>query len=262
MKKFFALLLVLWALPAAAQPHRIVSLAPSLTEILFAVGAGNQVVGVSDYCNYPAAARKKPSIGGPNNLNTEKILALSPDLILSPEIGGGLLGRLERMTGAEVRMIETGRVSSIASNIREIGRLTGCSPKAERLASQLSTRLKALQRAPRGKKPRVFYLLWHDPLMTAGGGSYIDDLIRLAGGENIAGHLKSHYPMYGWESLSYEDPDVIFGPANLQKSLEGLKGKNLKAARRGKVYALDADLLSRPGPRVLEAVGMVQKILK
>jgi iron complex transport system substrate-binding protein len=169
------------------------------------------------------------------------------------------------MTAAPVKVISTDRVSSITANIRALGQLTGHASRADALALGLEKKISLYARKA-GKNlhpPSVFYYLWNDPLMTAGGGSYIDDLIRLAGGKNVAGGKKNLYPIYSWERLMLDDPEVIFGPSNLAKELRALGEKHeLRAARKRRIYALDADVLSRPGPRVVEALEKLSLVLK
>ncbi|HBN07739.1 MAG TPA: hypothetical protein DD435_03500 [Cyanobacteria bacterium UBA8530] len=263
--RLIPLLILLFAGSAGAEPRRIVTLAPSLTEILFFVGAADQVAGVSDFCNYPPSVKGKPTIGGINNLNYEALAALQPDLVLCPEVNRDLLSRLKRMSKAPVKVISTDRVSSITANIRALGQLTGHAPRANALALGLEKKIALYARTSEKIKnpPLVFYYLWNDPLMTAGGGSYIDDLIRLAGGKNVAGGKKILYPIYSWERLILDDPEVIFGPSNLEKELRELgKKSELRAAKKRRIYSLDADVLSRPGPRVIEALEKLSLVLK
>lgn len=261
-----ALALALAATLLLAQPceakQRIISLAPSLTEILYAIGAESDVVAVSDYCNYPAAVSKKPHVGACYRLNVERIMALQPTLILSPENQSSSLSQLRNLTHTKVRVIKTQGVASIFRNIEEIGRLSGHQPQANALSKRLRQRIAAITAKRPKNHPKVFYYLWNDPLMTAGKGSYIDDLITLAGGKNVAGSLPMLYPTYSWEALIASNADVVFGPENLSGSLSQLKKRReLKAAQTGRIYTLNADLLSRPGPRVDQALQAVNRII-
>lgn len=243
--------------------HRIVSLSPATTEILFAIGAGSQVVAVSDFCNVPPEATRLPRVGGVTNLNLERTLKLKPDLFLTADGNPRIYERLDRLSQTQVVQISSVTLDSVARNIREIGRITAREGQANALAARIEAGLKAARkRAGAGKiRPRVFYMVWGEPLITAGPGSYLDDLIRTAGGENVVGALAAStpYPPYSWEALVAADPDVILAPAHLKASVDRLRRtqKGMKAVKQNRIVLLDDDLVSRPGPRVLEALEAV-----
>lgn len=255
-----ALLLVA---PAKAAPQRIVSVGPDLTEMLFALGLGDRVVGVDSYSNYPPAARKLPHVGGAVDLSDEAVIAARPTLIVSVEGDRAHLARLGRLTGARVAMLETHHVPDIWANLHTLGVLTGTQTRAASLTHRLETQL-AAHTVHGGRHPSVFYMVWDKPLMTAGGDSYLDDLIALAGGRNVAHGAKGAYPPYSWEAVLAANPDVILAPRTLAASLESLKQRYpfLRAVRSGRVHTLPDDLISRPGPRVVEALEAVEAALR
>ncbi|HEY9723906.1 MAG TPA: helical backbone metal receptor, partial [Oscillatoriaceae cyanobacterium] len=244
-------------------PLRIVSVGPDLTEMLYALGLGNCIVGVDSYSDYPPAARQKPHVGGAVDLSDEAVIAARPSLIVSVEGDRAHLDRLGRLTGARVAVLETHHVRDIWANLKELGALTGAHARAETLTHTLETQL-AAHTAHGTRHPSVFYMVWDKPLMTAGGDSYLDDLIALAGGRNIAHGAKGAYPPYSWEAVLAADPDVILGPRTLAASLDALKQRYpfLRAVRSGHVRTLPDDLISRPGPRVVQALEAVEAALR
>lgn len=244
----------------AAPPQRIVSLAPSVTELLFALGVGDKVVGVTRWCNYPAAARKLPKVGDVS-LSEEQIVVLRPDLI----VGDGALERpfLDRLAklGWPVLAVRPQRVAEVARALSLLGRATGVPEAGEKAARQYRERLAKLsaEGARLARRPggpvRTFVWLDPDGLYTAGPGTFLDELITLAGGRNIAGEARTPWPLLSEETLLLADPEVIvvtpFSPEAVRKKP---RWQGITAVRAGKVYQVDPDLLSRPGPRLLDGL--------
>lgn len=246
---------------------RIVSLAPAITEMLYALDQGRWVVGVSSFCNYPPEVRGKPVVGAATDLNEERLISLRPDLILTVEGDRSRLERLSRLGGVKIVVLRTRHVVDIWENLQTIGRLTGEAVRAGRLVRDLKGRLaaRAAAAARRPEHPRVFYMVWDKPLMTAGQDSYLNDLIALAGGRNIvSGERGASYPTYSWEALLAADPEVILGPRNMAGSLAALSQQypQLQAVRANRIRNLPDDLISRPGPRVVEALQAVEEALR
>lgn len=247
--------------------HRIVSLSPATTEILFAIGAGSQVVGVSDYCNFPPEVAQLPRVGAVMTLNLEKTLSLRPDLFLTTDGNHRFYDRLDRLSQAQIVQLSNVTLSAIPENIEAIGRITGQDLRAAQLAARIRQGIEqAKRRASRlSHRPRVFYMVWGEPLITAGPGSYLHDLVQLAGGENAVTGLSSGnpYPPYSWEALVAADPDVILAPEHLKPTLDRLRQSQprMKAVKRGRIVFLDDDQVSRPGPRVLEALDAVTRAI-
>ncbi len=252
---------------ATSDSHRIISLSPATTEILFAIGAGPMVVGVSDYCNFPAEATRRTRVGAVMTLNLEKTLSLKPDLFITTDGNPRFYERLDRLSKAQIVQVSSVTLASVAQNIRDLGAVTHRDVQANALATRIEAgiRMAKLQAAKRKKRPRVFYMVWGEPLITAGPGSYLDDLIRTAGGENaVRGLPKGNpYPPYSWEALVAADPDVILAPAHLKPTLDRLRKtqKGMKAVKTDRIVLLDDDLISRPGPRVLEALAEVTRAI-
>ena len=245
-------------------PERIVSTAPSNTEILYALGLGDEVVGVTEYCNYPAEAKLKEKIGGFSTVNLEKVVALNPDLVLA---SGGVqeqtANKLKEL-GLNVVLLDPKSVEDIIEDIRLVGSITGREEVARELADNLEQRVKAVtdrtEMLPDDQKPRVLYVLWHDPLMSAGSATFADDLIRKAGGVNIANF--SGYKAISLESAIEQNPQVIIcsvgmSPTTLEWVRNESKLKVTDALKNGRVYAIDSDIVSRAGPRIVEALEQI-----
>ncbi|MGI6034524.1 MAG: ABC transporter substrate-binding protein [Limnochordia bacterium] len=247
-------------------PQRIVSLAPSNTEILFAIGAGDQVVGVTDYCNYPAEAQQKPKVGGFSQPNLEQIIALRPDLVLGTGMHDGVMKDLDRL-GLTGIIISPETVAEVFTAIERAGFAIGRDREAKALAESLRERFLAVQRDVAGKdRPRVLYQVWPDPLIVAGPGSFVDSVITLAGGENIAGDAARGYPQFSSEMVVIRDPEVILypkthGSAEMADFPLRPGWESLIAVKANRLYSIDGDMISRAGPRIVAAMEEVARIL-
>jgi iron complex transport system substrate-binding protein len=247
-------------------PQRIVSLAPSNTEILFAIGAGDQVVGVTDYCNYPAEAQQKPKVGGFSQPNLEQIIALRPDLVLGTGMHDGVMKDLDRL-GLTGIIISPETVAEVFTAIERAGFAIGRDREAKALAESLRERFLAVQRDVAGKdRPRVLYQVWPDPLIVAGPGSFVDSVITLAGGENIAGDAAQGYPQFSSEMVVIRDPEVILypkthGSAEMADFPLRPGWESLIAVKANRLYSIDGDMISRAGPRIVAAMEEVARIL-
>ncbi len=251
-------------------PRRIVSLSPATTEMLFALGAGRKVVGVTSYCNYPPTARRLPKVGGYINPNLEAVVALKPDLVVGMRGNPiSFLNRLEGM-GIPVFALDPRSVSQVLEGMRRLGRLVGEERKAEEVVKGLKARLEKVERAvkriPYSKRPRVFVEIWDNPLITFGPSSVGGEVIKLAGGRNIAEDSKVSYPQISLETLIRRNPDVIILAHMVDKKpLEEIKKREnwnrIRAVQEGRVYLIDADIMNRPGPRLVQAVEEIHKML-
>ncbi|MHC1635157.1 MAG: ABC transporter substrate-binding protein [Candidatus Methanospirareceae archaeon] len=253
------------------EPERIVSLSPAETEILFALGLGDKVVGVTEFCNYPPEALKKEKIGGMTNVNIEKVVNLSPDLILAVNLNGEeVVDRLDDYFPVFVidhRKIR--KVEDIFSRIEIIGNITGAEEKAKELVEEMRRKVEEIENKTRGvQRARTALVTWHEPIWVTGSGNFQADLLDKAGGENVFADIED------WGTVSLEefierDPDVIIvsvghgaaerKPYEFFMNDERLKG--LKARKEGRIYTIDADIISRPGPRVVEALEEMAKDL-
>jgi iron complex transport system substrate-binding protein len=243
-------------------PQRIVSVAPSVTETLFALGLGDRVVGVSSYCEFPPEALKKEKVGGYINPSLEKIVALKPDLVIGIA-EGDLKGFMDKVASLRIPVFITNprNVSEVLASIQNVGKVTFSSPAAEKVTQAMKERIQAVQVRVQGRPhPRVLPVLNFDPLMTAGRGTFVDDLIRLAGGRNVAEKVQGKYPRVSVEEVFAQDPEVvILGSMKSQDAMaEGRQWwnqwKTISAVRRGRIYVLDADLIYRPSPRIVDGL--------
>ena len=240
----------------AAEPQRIVSLLPSLTETLFALGLGERVVGVTNFCNYPAEVDGKERVGGLFDLNAEKILALEPEVVLSGQMKGAqeVLRTLET-AGVTVVVFDPATMEDIGRVIRSVAKLAGVAEKGEELAGEITagrTAMTAQVAAVAAEKPQVFVLLDTEKIFTVGDGEYMSEMITEAGGVNAASGQGE-----GWLELSEEklfelDPDIIIATFPMREQILARPGwQALQAVKEGRVYDVDGDLVSRPGPRVV-----------
>jgi iron complex transport system substrate-binding protein len=248
-------------------PRRIIPLAPSLTEILFALGAGDSVVGVIDYADYPPEAGGKPTVGGGVDPNLEVIVTLRPDLVLIAADANRweTLIQLEQLQ-IPVFGVKSVGVEGVLASILKVGEAVGRQPQAEGLIAHMRRRMAAVsQKVNVLARPRVLYVVWIDPLIVAGGETVIDDLINLAGGANIV--RTAGFPRYSLEELVIDPPDVILlaldrGGLHHGEALRRLPvWREVRPVREGAVRVLDAGLMSRPGPRIVDAVELLARLL-
>ncbi|ADU51415.1 periplasmic binding protein [Thermaerobacter marianensis DSM 12885] len=246
-----------------ARPERIISLAPSNTEILFAIGAGDRVVGVDSFSDFPAEVKDLPKLGGLTDTNYEQIVALKPDLALT--IGGteDQVKKLEEL-GIPVAVIQPKTVDEVLDRIQRIGELVDAQDGAARVVEDMRARIDAVRQRvagiPAEQRVRVFYEVWNDPLMTVGPGGFIHDVIVTAGGINVAEGTGQAWPQISLEEVVRQDPQVIVVPASLETSYKELKEKRrqgwegITAVKEGRIYVIDDNLISRPGPRLVEGL--------
>lgn len=248
-------------LPAPAR--RIVSLAPSLTESLFAIGAGDLLVGRTAYCDYPPEALRVPSVGGMTNPNIESVVACRPDLIvLSME--GNTRDDFPRLLslGIPVYVSNPRTLAGINHSLEDLGALTGNHDRARQLVDSLQRREQALRSAVTGVSPSVMVLISLQPLMVAGGKTLLNELLTLAGAHNPAAALPGHYPAISREAMLVDPPDILFVTSDLPADADALTAhfpewKHLRVIRENRVYSIDAAILSRPGPRALEGLRLI-----
>lgn len=253
-----------------SSPQRIVSLSPSITEVLFGIGAGDRLVGATKYCDYPSAANQIPRVGGGTmeSLNQEMIVALQPDLVLCKwDSHQPLLRNLERL-GISVLALGPENLAQLYEETRLLGQITGHSPQAEALIQSMQQRVAAIvERVPEGDGPKVFYQVWDEPLMTAGRDSFIGELLGLAGARNVFAESRIAYPKVNPEVVVAGDPDVILAPGShgAPVSVESILSRpgwsDVRAIRKKRVYVLDRDTISRCGPRLVDALEEIVGVL-
>ncbi len=259
----------------AAPPQRIVSTAPSVTETLFALGAGERVVGVTTFCRHPEAALVKPKIGGYTTPSLEAILALEPDLVIVGDAGG----LTRRLTALGVPTLEVQPVSlaSINASIRAIGDRIGEPERGEALVARIAAQRAEVTRAVAGRsRPRVLLLLGHssDPrasFFAAGPGSFLGEMLEAAGGVNVLAGVGTPYPRVSVEEVIGRDPDVILEvvspPAEADQAAERARRlwsayPSLRAVRRGAIRVVVDDTILQPGPRVGEKIAVLAAALQ
>ena len=247
-------------------PLRLVSLAPSLTEIVFALGRGDWLVGVTEFCDYPPAARSRPKVGGTATPNAERIVQLRPSLVLITADGNPLhtVARLGEL-GLPVFAVTPESLPGILTSIQVLGRVLRADGAAAGLVQGIQDRVAAVRRAVQGRpRPRVLYLVWPDPLVAAGPGTFVNDLLEVAGGENIVRERTVPYPHLGWEEVVGRAPEVILVSAHRDQDRPAAGGSALRttwsrwqsipAVRSGRILEVPSDTILRPGPRVVEGL--------
>ena len=249
-------------------PQRIVSLAPGITETLYALGLDDKIAGVTTFCDWPVAARKKPRIGGFSNPSIEKIVALKPDLIIATADGNrkDTVQQLARL-GLPVYVINPLNINGFLRSILHIGEITNREKDAGKLVEKNKKRLNNVSAQIRHKKkPRVFFQLGLEPVFTVGRGTLINEVIELAGGVNVAGHDTARYPIYSAEGIMGTSPEIIiFAPMVNDKNFAAVKRfwQNLgeiSAVKNKKIYPIDADLINRASPRIFDAIEIMAHI--
>lgn len=264
MKKMTILLVVLLACVAAQYsyaepPNRIISLAPGMTELLFALGLEDRLVGVTSFCDYPEAAKKKPKIGGMSNPSLESVLALKPDIVVMT-VDGNPKEFEERLRGLKIKtyVFRARRLPEFSQGIRELGVVLGVREKAELLAGEIDKTLKKFSMAMQpALKKKVLFIIWPEPLIVAGRGSITDDALTLLREKNIADDSRTSYPKYSIEEIIRRAPDVIFigRGTGMEKVSAGLlrRLKSVPAVKNGRVFYV-SDYLYRLTPRTVKGM--------
>jgi iron complex transport system substrate-binding protein len=250
-------------------PQRIVSVAPNVTEILFALGLEERLVGVSTYCQYPPEVLKIEKIGGYINPSLEKIVALRPDLVIGIA-EGDLKTFVDKLAGLKVPVYITNPRDAleVLTSIQKIGEVTFSPETARRIARSMEERVRKVQDMVQGRaRPRVLHILDFNPLISAGKGTFVDDLIRLAGGRNVAEEATGKYPRFSMEEVLVQDPEVILLAS--MKSQDPMvkqrkwweRWKTISAVKQGRIYVLDSDLIHRPSPRMADGLEQVARAI-
>jgi iron complex transport system substrate-binding protein len=250
------------------EPGRIASMAPSITETLFAVGAGDRVVGVTTADDYPEEVQEIEKIGDFQGPNVEKLAEMEVDLLfLSFDYSTAEQAEdLEQKTGADVVVLNPQTVDEALAGIGTVGEITGETERAQTVEERLRGELAEIERAVEGgERPTVFYEIFDEPLQTAGGGSFIGDAITRAGGQNVAEGSDQDYPQYSVEQLLSQDPEFYFLGSSAGTTVEEVESRpnyeNLRAVREGNVVLIDDALVSRPGPRIVEGIRQMAEVL-
>jgi iron complex transport system substrate-binding protein len=267
-KIFLSLLLGLMVFSEAEGAQRYISLAPSTTEILFALGLSADIVGVSSYCNYPLEAKNKENIGDFSHPNIEKIIFLKPDYIFCTGLEQAPVVEELRRLKLNVYVADPAGIEGLFKTMQNIGAITDKEKEAQVLVSRMKTDIEVIRQRtnaiPEAERVKVFVEIWHEPLMTAGSGSFVDEMITLAGGLNVAHNVPRPYCYFSAEKVVNLNPAVIImtymdkqPPLKLVESRFGWS--NIDAVKNKKVFNdIDPDELLRPGPRITDGLKKIQ----
>ncbi len=246
-----------------AKIERAVSLAPNLTEIAFAVGSGDRLIGVTSFCDYPFEARKIQKIGDTLNPNIENIVALKPQIVLV-----STASQIENFTKILDRqqiayfVTNPNTLEDIYKSIFRIGKIFGQDDKANEIVNELKKRVASVEsRANTGKNTKVFLQISNESLYTIGKESFLTDLIRRAGGVSVTEAVATAYPKISLETALAYQPEVIILSDSEDNREPNAVFKNSPAVKNGKVFKINADLLSRPGPRIVDGLEQIAKVL-
>ena len=257
----------------SCEPGRIVSMAPNLTEILFALGLGDKIVGVAAGSDYPPRAVSKPKMGTFWQPSIEAVIAAKPDLVITLGFSQqrNLAQRLERI-GYRTATVNIERISELSEAIRTIGEVTGRKPRADELVRAIREKLKNLSVLVGAReKVKILWVVQREPLRVAGRNTFVNEMIELAGGENAIGPTVHKYPPISSEQVYACGADVIIEPAMTTKDLGAQRAgavkywsrfKNIGPVKNGRVYVIDGDIVSRLGPRLYEAVETIARCLR
>lgn len=250
------------------KPSRIISLAPNITEIMFALDSGKTLSAVTDYCDYPPAARSKPSIGGMIAPNFEKISEIKPDLILMTVEGNNQSDFNKLLSlGYTVYVLKPINLEGVFKSILDLGRIMSAEGSANQLIIEMRKKQSAIINSSIKKlKPKVFIVISTQPLISAGKETFINELVTSAGGINIAAEAALQYPIINREEVLKQNPDVIIVMSDVVKSIEDVvthfpEWKKTTAFKNNKIKIVDADILSRPGPRIIDGLEKLASVI-
>ena len=249
--------------------RRIVSLAPSITETLFALGLDEEIVGVTDFCDYPEAASTKPKIGGFINPSIEKIVFLRPHLVIGTRDGNRIetIHRLDDL-GFSVYMVDPKSFDDVMKTIQNIGEIVGRRDESRRIIRDMMVKKEYIIRLTKSlPKPKVFFQVGYAPIITVGRGTLADDLIRLTGGRSISEHEPLSYPLYSLETILSKAPEII-----IMSSMETKRDylnlvkmwhhwKTIPAVKMNAIYVIDSNLVDRPTPRIVQGLEALVRII-
>lgn len=244
------------------EPKRIVSIVPSVTEMIYAVGLGDKIVGVTAWCTFPEEARKVDKVGDVN-INIEAVLSKAPDLVVADTSMSGPTVLKLRELGLTVLALKADTISEMLDALRTLGLAGGKEEKANSLAASLDKRIADVKATVGVTKarPSVFVEIWNEPLMTAGKGTYVDELVELAGGRNIAGGV-SGWPVFSQETVIKEDPYlVLLTNFNKQEVMSRKAWSAMTSLKQGRVVEVNPDLFVRSGPRLIEGLEILARLL-
>lgn len=245
-------------------PEKIISLSPAITEILYVLDLDDKIIGTTDYCDYPEAAKHTPKMGGFNTPNMELIIEADPDLVF---ISSGIQAELSesfKKLGIKTFALDANTIDQVIYNIKLVGTLLDAEEKAKIVTDDMQKRKDFVQEKTKDlEKPLVFFEIWDEPLLSAGPNTFVSDILEIAGGINFAQQGESDFPQISLEILLERDPDFYIA-VDHQKN-EDIKNRpgyeNLSAIRNNKYYRVEDDYVTLPGPRIIIGLEEVSKIL-
>jgi iron complex transport system substrate-binding protein len=242
----------------ADPPARIISLAPSVTEILFSAGLGDNIVGVTTFCDYPEEAKAKPKIGGMSNPSLEAVVSLQPDIVIMTTDGNPREFKQKLLSlKLKVFVFKALTLPELPDGIREMGAALDAEERFDALASDIENKINTFRQRKTAKNRKILYIVWPEPLIVAGPKTAVDDAIHLLGGINLAGNAKGRYPKFSLEEIVRQSPDVIFigEGRGMEEVSRGLLKRlaNLRAVKKGRVFFV-SDRLYKLGPGVIEGI--------
>jgi len=247
----------------ARPAQRVISMAPHVTELLFAAGGGARIIGAMNYSDYPIEARKIPLIGSNSQIDLERVIAMKPDLLIVWQSGNTArqIAQLHSL-GIPVFHSEPRSFETVETSLLRFGRLLGTDKTAAAAAAQFRAKVTGLRTRYAGRPPvTVFYQAWDDPLFTLNGEQIASDAIRLCGGRNIFAELKTIAPQVGTEAVLQADPEAIVGGKRYTPQDRGLSiwqpYRGMTAVRRNNLFTLDEEMITRPGPRVVDGAAVL-----
>ncbi len=251
----------------AQTPNRIVSLAPSITEDLFALGLGNKVVGVDSYSDYPPAALNITTVGGFSTPSVEKIVSVKPDMVFASNLSASVIPTLAA-DGIPTVVLNPTSLNGILNDLSLIGTVTGSTGNSSGLVANLTQRMVNVENLPIASHPSVLYLVYWNPAYTAGNDTFENSIITTAGGVNLAAEANlTGYPTMSKESIIALNPQIIICNGGMNSTLiQQVKSdptlSNLDAIKNGKVYIVNSDIISHPGPRAFDVLDWMAAILR
>ena len=251
-----------------APPARIISLVPSVTEILFTIGAQDRLVGVTDFCDYPAEARRKPSVGGMLAPSLETMVALKPDLVVATTSGNRqeTFDQLARLK-IPVYLVNPITVEDVLDLLSRLGRLTDRGEAADRAVAALRERIQAVSARVAGRpRPRVLYVLWPDPLIVPARDALVSELIALAGGDSVTADGGQGYPRFSMEAALARNPEVIILASHGSERSPLVRSKwerfsQVPAVAAGRLHTMDGNLMHRYGPRMVDGLERLARLV-
>lgn len=255
------------------RPQRIISLAPSVTEMLFAIGLEEKVVGVTTFADYPPSALRKEKIGSITEINIEKIVKLEPDLVIAAPINKmSAINKLKDI-GIKVVGFKPRTINDTITVLKKLGKITGQREETRKIVTEMYIQLAEIKNMVEDhlknhSRPKVFYEIWNNPLTTVGEDTFIDNMIKLAGGINIGAKANGAWPQYSLEKLLLENPGVyISSPhsAPHRVSVGAVKNRDefrtIKAIKNNRIYIVDQDIISRASPRIVKGLKILVKAI-